>query len=89
MSITTTYNLLATGVNKMLQLDFEDTFYADSMGDYIVNDVLVSTQYFLGDLKVAYYNAISGVGELYAEGVEVSPLIMASLTMRRYEEWAI
>jgi len=73
----------------MTQLNFENTFYADSMGDYIVNDVLVSTQYFLGDLKVAYYNAISGVGELYAEGIEVDAMIMASLTMRRFEEWAI
>jgi hypothetical protein len=69
------------------QLDFEDTFYADSMGDYIVNDTLVSTQYFLDDLKIAYYNAISGVGEVYAEGIEVSPILMESLTMRKYEEW--
>jgi len=69
------------------QLDFEDTFYADSMGDYIVNDTLVSTQYFLDDLKIAYYNAISGIGEVYAEGIEVSPILMESLTMRKYEEW--
>lgn len=72
----------------MLQSNFEDTFYADSMGDYVVNDTLVSTQYFLDDLKVAYYNAISGVGEVYAEGIEVSDDIRASLVMRKYEEWA-
>lgn len=72
----------------MNQLNFEDTFYADSMGDYIVNDTLVSTQYFLDGLKVAYYNAISGVGEVYVEGIEVSDDIRASLVMRKYEEWA-
>lgn len=63
----------------MSREDFEDTILFDKMGEYIVNETLVSVQYFRDDLKVGYYNAISGNWETYS-GVEVADHILRNLT---------
>jgi hypothetical protein len=62
----------------MSREDFEDTILFDKMGEYIVNETLVSIQYFRDDLKVGYYNAISGNSETYS-GIEVADHILKNL----------
>ena len=62
----------------MTREDFEDTILFDKMGEYIVNEMLVSVQYFRDDLKVGYYNAISEKWETYS-GVEVADHILKNL----------
>lgn len=43
--------------------DFEDSVLYDTTKEYIVNDMLVSTIYFFRDIKVAYYNHVSNLGQ--------------------------
>lgn len=63
----------------MTREDFEDTILFDKTGEYIVNETLVSIQYFRDDLKVGYYNAISEKWETYS-GIEVADHILKNLT---------
>jgi len=58
--------------------DFEDTILFDKIGEYVVNEMIVSVQYFRDDKKIGYYNAISGNSETYS-GIEVADHIMRNL----------
>lgn len=62
----------------MTREDFEDTILYDEYGEYIVNETLVSIQYFLDEKKVGYFNNISGTSETYS-GVEVADHIRCNL----------
>ncbi len=63
----------------MTREDFEDTILFDKIGEYVVNETLVSIQYFRDDKKIGYYNAISGNSETYS-GIEVEDHILRNLT---------
>jgi hypothetical protein len=62
----------------MTREDFEDTILFDKIGEYIVNEMIVSVQYFRDDKKIGYYNAISGNSETYS-GIEVADHILRNL----------
>ena len=62
----------------MSREDFEDTILFDKIGEYVVNEMIVSVQYFRDDKKIGYYNAISGNSETYS-GIEVADHIMRNL----------
>ena len=62
----------------MSREDFEDTILFDKIGEYVVNETLVSIQYFRDDKKIGYYNAISGNSETYS-GIEVEDHILKNL----------
>jgi len=63
----------------MTREDFEDTILFDKIGEYVVNEMIVSVQYFRDDKKIGYYNAISGNSETYS-GIEVADHILRNLT---------
>jgi len=62
----------------MTREDFEDTILFDKIGEYVVNEMIVSVQYFRDDKKIGYYNAISGNWETYS-GIEVADHILKNL----------
>ena len=64
----------------MTREDFEDTILFDKIGEYTVNEIIVSIQYFRDDKKIGYYNAISGKWVTYS-GIEVEDHILRNLTL--------